>query len=118
MWAALTSPEAAAAVITVVGALLAAYWGGRAGGRGAVAAAQTQNRGTAAQGAINARRVVYAEFARDARALADGVHQYVMGAGPQPRQSPQTRPGRQPQPDHLTPLTPPGRVSGAGCTRH
>jgi len=82
MWAALTSPEAAAAVITLVGALLAAYWGGRAGGRGAVAAAQTQNQGIADQGAINARRVVYAEFARDARALADGVHQYVMAAGP------------------------------------
>ncbi|MFD3844022.1 hypothetical protein ACFWWC_48855 [Streptomyces sp. NPDC058642] len=82
MRAALASPEAVAAVITLVGALLAAYWGGRAGGRGAVAAAQTQNRGMADQGAINARRVVYAEFARDARALADGVHQYVMAAGP------------------------------------
>ncbi|MBQ0855604.1 hypothetical protein J8N05_46445 (plasmid) [Streptomyces sp. BH-SS-21] len=47
-----------------------------------MAAAQTQNQGMADQGAINARRVVYAEFARDARALADGVHQYVMAAGP------------------------------------
>jgi hypothetical protein len=82
LWAALTSPEAAAAVITLVGALLAAYWGGRAGGRGAVAAAQAQNRGLADQAAIDARRVVYAEFARDARALTDGVHQYVMAPGP------------------------------------
>jgi len=82
LWAAFTSPEVAAAVITLVGALLAAYWGGRAGGRGAVAAAQAQNRGMAGQAAIDARRAVYAEFARDARALADGVHQYVMVPGP------------------------------------
>ncbi|MET8631779.1 hypothetical protein [Streptomyces sp. NPDC004680] len=47
-----------------------------------MAAAQAQNRGVADQAAVNARRAVYAEFARDARALADGVHQYVMAAGP------------------------------------
>ena len=72
------SPEAAAAVITLVGALLAAYWGGRAGGRGAVAAAQAANGGMADQAATDARRAVYAEFAREARGLADAVHQYVM----------------------------------------
>ncbi len=82
LWTTLASPEAAAAVITLVGALLAAYWGGRAGGRGAVAAAQVQNRGLADQAATDARRAVYAEFARDARALADGVHRYVMEPGP------------------------------------
>ena len=84
LWAVLVSPEAAAAVVTLVGAVLAAYWGGRAGGKGAVAAAQAQNRGMADQAAINARRAVYAEFARDARALSDGVVQYVMDPGPDP----------------------------------
>lgn len=45
---------------------------------------ELRTRPRAGQAAVSDRRALYAEFARDARASADGVHQYVMDPGPDP----------------------------------
>lgn len=77
---ALFPPEAVAAAIALAAAPLG-YFGARTGAKATVQAARQQTRGGADQQALRARRTVYAEFARDARALVDGVHQYVMAPG-------------------------------------
>jgi hypothetical protein len=74
------SPEAVAAAIALAAAPLG-YFGAGAGAKATVQAAREQARGAADQQALTARRTVYAEFAQDARALVDGVHQYVMAPG-------------------------------------
>ncbi|MEU5953091.1 hypothetical protein [Streptomyces sp. NPDC047525] len=101
------SPEGVAGALALIGAMLAAplgYLGARAGGKATLAAAQEQsratlkaaeeqtratlaatrevNRGLSSQAATDARRAVYADFARVGRGLVDALHRYVMQPGP------------------------------------